>query len=180
MSNDPAPGGEQPGWQGQQPYPGSYGQQHGEQPAYPGAYAPGGQQGGYGQAPPPWAAPGPAPQRAGYPAGPPPGPAGLGPGGPQEPGAQGLFGALFDFNFNSFATPVVIKFLYILGLIGIAGLYVIYVVVGFLSSAMIGLIVLVLGGIGALFGVMMLRTTLEFYYALVRMSEDVRAMRRLG
>ena len=34
MSNDPASGGDQPGWHGQQPYPGGYGQQQPEQPAY--------------------------------------------------------------------------------------------------------------------------------------------------
>jgi hypothetical protein len=42
MSNDPASGGEQqPGWHGQQPYPGAYGQHSSDQQAYPA--------GGYGQ-----------------------------------------------------------------------------------------------------------------------------------
>ena len=42
MSNDPASGGDQPGWHGQQPYPGGYGQQQPpyndpyEQQGYPG------------------------------------------------------------------------------------------------------------------------------------------------
>src|SRR5215210_1024990 len=83
MSNDPAPGGEQPGWQGQPPYPGAYGQQPNDQPGsgyggygqpgsgygygqpaeqpaggYGASYPPPGQQAGYGQAPPPWSVPG--------------------------------------------------------------------------------------------------------------------------
>src|SRR5215213_9133150 len=133
MTNDPAPGGEQPGWQGQPPYPGTYGQKPGEQPAYgygqpaeapgygygppadqpggayPGSYPPPGQQGGYGQAPPPWSAP--AGQQVGatrgqsWPGGTPaPGQGAPGQGGPGSPSgpqgqAQGFSTALFDFGF---------------------------------------------------------------------------------
>lgn len=178
MSNDPAPGGEQPGWHGQQPYPGAYGQPA-EQPAYPGAsYPPPGQQSGYGQPPPPWAqAPGqPGGQR--WPVGASAGPAGLGgpdSGGP--PPVNGAFSALFDFGFNSFATPVVIKILYVLGLVVIGLTYVGFVITAFAQSAGYGLLVLVLGGIAALFYVIFFRVFLEFYYAVVRMSEDIRAMR---
>src|SRR5690349_21155298 len=113
MSNDPgSPGGERPGWQGQQPpYPGGYGQP----PAAPGGY---GQAPGYGQSPPAWSQ-----QTGQHGAATPPwatGPAGLGPGGmtPQDQ-ARGFFGAVFDFSFNTFATPVVIRVLYILSLVGI-------------------------------------------------------------
>ena len=172
MSNDPSPGGEQPGWQGHQPYPGSYGQ-HGEQPGYPGAYAPH----GYGQQqPPPWAAP-TQQQRPGYPADPHgAGPAGLAQGFPG--GAhQTFFGALFDFGFNSFATAAIIKVLYILGMIGILGVYVVYVVLFFTINTGLGLVTLVLGGVFATFLVMLLRAVLEFIFATVRMSEDIHSSR---
>lgn len=205
MSNDPS-SGDQPGWPAQQGgYPG-YGQQRGEQPGYGGSYPPpaqqqggeqpgyGGsyppptQQGGYGQAPS-WQQPAAQqPQAQGataWPGGAPaaaaaPGayPAGMGPGGtgPSTSNA-GFFGALFDFGFNSFATPVVIKVLYVLGLIAIGLTYVFFVITAFTQGAGYGLIVLLLGAVGALFYVIFFRVLLEFYYALVRMAEDIRIMR---
>jgi hypothetical protein len=173
MSNDPPPGGEQPGWQGHQPYPGSYGQ-HGEQPGYPGAYAPH----GYGQQqPPPWAAP-TQQQRPGYPPAPQGGPAGIGPGG--APAGQTFFGALFDFGFNEFATFYVIRAFYIIGLALIGIGYVVAVISGFFIGAGTGLVAVVLGALVALFFVIFFRVALEFRYALVRMAEDIRAMRGRG
>lgn len=177
MTNDPAPGGEQPGWQGQQPYPGGYGQpgQHGDQPAYPGAYA---QPAGYGQQPPPpWAGQG----RGGAWSGgqnPQGGPAGLGPGGaPAHAQAQSFSSALFDFGFNSFATPVVIKVLYILSLVGIGLLYVVSLISGFLQGPLNGLIALVVGGVLALAALIYTRVGLELIFAVVRIAEDVRLLR---
>jgi hypothetical protein len=158
MSNDPGHPGDQPqpygGWQGgpQQPppYPGSFGQ---EPPP------------GWGSYPPP---PGPP--------GPPSGPAGYG-GPPMGPGPQGeaksFFGALFDFSFDSFATPAVVKVLYIIGMVLLGLLYLGGVIFGFSQGAGSGLAILIIGGIGALFYLILFRITLEFYYAIVRMSEDI-------
>ena len=175
MSNDPSSGGEQqPGWHGQQPYPGGYGQQP-EQPAY-GSYPqqPGQQPtASYGQATPGWQQ---TPGQQRYPGNQPGYPAGMG-GLPPQHASPGFFGALFDFGFNSFATPVVIKVLYILGLVAIGLGYVVLVISGFADSPITGLAVLIGGAIGALIYVIFLRITLEFYYAVVRMSEDIRAMR---
>jgi Domain of unknown function (DUF4282) len=176
MSNDPAPGGEQqPGWHGQQPYPGGYGQQQPQQPQQPeqpayGSYPPPPTQpGGYGQAQPSWQQTAGQQRYPGYPAG----PGGL----PPQGESPSFFGALFDFGFNSFATPVVIKVLYILGLVGIGLGYVGFVITAFTQSFGYGLVVLLLGAVVALFYVIFFRVFLEFYYAVVRMSEDIRAMR---
>ena len=174
MSNDPAPGGEQqPAWHGQQPYPGGYGQQQPpqqpEQPAYGSYPPPPTQTGGYGQAQPSWQQTAGQQRYPGYPAG----TGGL----PPQNEAPSFFGALFDFGFNSFATPVVIKLLYILGLVGIGLGYVGFVITAFTQSLGYGLIVLLLGAVVALFYVIFFRVFLEFYYAVVRMSEDIRAMR---
>ena len=169
MSNDPASGGEQqPAWHGQQPYPGGYGQQP-EQPAYGSYPPPPTQAGGYGQAQPSWQQTAGQQRYPGYPAG----TGGLPPGS----GSPSFFGALFDFSFNSFATPVVIKLLYILGLVGIGLGYVAVVISGFADSALTGLVALIGGAVVALFYVIFFRVFLEFYYAVVRMSEDIRAMR---
>ena len=158
MSNDPAPGGEQqPGWHGQQPYPGGYGQPQPEQPTYASYPPPPGQPAGYGQAAQPtWQqqTPGQQQRYPGYPAGT--------TGIPPQNEAPSFFGALFDFGFNSFATPVVIKVLYILGLVGIGLGYVGFVVTAFAQSAGYGLVVLLLGAVAALFYVIFFRVFLEF------------------
>jgi hypothetical protein len=207
MSNDPASGGDQPGWQGQPPYPGAYGQQPADQPGsgygrpaeqpgsgygrpadqqgggYPASYPPPGQQAAYGQAPPPWSVPGAqqpaaAPPRGQSWPGAHPGPAGTGPGGIGPQGeAQGFSSALFDFGFNAFATPVVIKVLYILSLVGVGLVYVIAVISGFIQDPVTGLITLVVGGVIALISLIYTRVILELLYAVVRIAEDVRVLR---
>ncbi len=135
MSNDPASGGEQqPGWHGQQPYPGGYGQQPADQPQQP-------EQPAYGSYPPPPTQPGGYGQAAAARLAADRRPAAAtratrrGPGGlPPQSEAPSFFGALFDFGFNTFATPVVIKVLYILGLVGIGLVYVVVVITGFTQS----------------------------------------------
>jgi Domain of unknown function (DUF4282) len=178
MSNDPS-SGDQPGWQGQQPYPG-YGQQRGEQPAYgASAYPPPAQQ-GYGQAAPPWSQPGGQPG-GGYPGGTPggyPGPAGLGHGGGLPTAdANTFFSALFDFSFKSFATPVITRVMYILGLVGIILGYIAYVIFWFTINGGAGIVALLVGAVVVLFLIMSLRLALEFNFAVVQMTEDVRALR---
>ncbi|GAA5122712.1 DUF4282 domain-containing protein [Pseudonocardia adelaidensis] len=159
MSNDPgAPGGEyqpgqpgQQGWQGGQqppPYPSGFGQQQQPPPAWGGYQQPGQQQPGA--------------------FGPPPGQ----PGGQQAQGSS-PFAALFDFEFNSFATPAVVKILYIVGMVLIGLFYIGALIGGFAQGVGPGLLALIVGGIFALFALILFRVTLEFYYALVRMSEDI-------
>ena len=103
-------------------------------------------------------------------------PAGL-PGMPPQHEAPGIFGALFDFSFNSFATPVVIKVLYILSLISNGLGYVALVILGFSVSAGMGLVALIGGALVTLIYVILSRVLLELFYSVVRMSEDIRAMR---
>lgn len=156
MSNDPGSPGEyqpgQQGWQGGQqqppPYPSGFGQQQQQQPPPAwGGYPQQGQPGGFG---------------------PPPGQ----PGAPQQRSAS-PFAALFDFEFNTFATPAVVKILYIVGMVLLGLFYIAGLIGGFAQGVGPGLLALIVGGIFVLFGLIMFRVTLEFYYALVRMSEDI-------
>jgi hypothetical protein len=152
MTNDPGnPGEYQPGQQGwpgqQQPYPGGYGQQSQQQPTWGGYPQQPGQPGGYG-----------APQAP--------------IGGPQGQ-AKGTFSALFDFDFNSFATPAVVKILYVVGMVLIGLVYLGALIGGFTQGVGVGLVTLVVGGVAALFYLIFFRVTLEFFYAVVRMSEDI-------
>ena len=155
MTYDPGNPGEQPqppggqGWSGAQqppPYPGGYGQQ----PAQGWGPPPG--QPGYGDP-------------SGY---------GVGGGSPSPQNqAKGFFSALFDFGFNSFATPAVVRVIYVVGLVLLGLGYLGFVIVAFTQSIGYGLLVLILGAIVALFYLTLFRITLEFYYAVVRMSEDI-------
>jgi hypothetical protein len=163
MTNDPgSPGEYQPGQQGwaggqqQPPYPGGYGQQPTQQqqqqqqqpPQGWGGYQQPGQPGGYGL---------------------PPGQH----GGPQGQAKGGAFSALFDFDFNTFATPAVVKILYVVGMVLLGLLYIGLLISGFAQGVGVGLVTLVVGAIGLLFYLIFFRVTLEFFYAVVRMSEDI-------
>ncbi len=88
--------------------------------------------------------------------------------------AKGFFGALFDFSFTHFVTPKIVKVVYILATVALALFYLIVVVAGLLSdSPLAGVLVLLLGWIPFLIYLALIRMTLEFYYALIRMSEDI-------
>ena len=140
-----------------------------DQPQYPGS----------GQPPNPEQPPNPGqPQNPGQPpypgSGQPPNPGALGgpPAGWQTE-RKGFFGALFDFGFNHFVTPSIIKVLYVLGFVIISLIYLIYVVIAFSTSPLLGLGALLLGWIVPLLYLAFWRVMLEFFLAVVRMSEDV-------
>lgn len=148
----------------------------GNQP--PGGYgAPGGPPpygSGYGQQPP---------QQWGPPSGPTPGGYGGGPGGPTPAGLGGaqmqmegknFFSALFDYSFNSFATPGLIRILYIIGTVIIGLAWLGYTIIAFTTiGALPGLLIFIFGAVIALFYLAFMRVSLEFFYAVVRMSEDI-------
>jgi Domain of unknown function (DUF4282) len=97
-------------------------------------------------------------------------------GGPpptRQPQAKRFVGALFDFSFNHFVTPAIIRALYVLGLIGIALTYLSFTIYSFSYSAVEGLVTLLLGLVIALIYLAFWRVMLEFFLAVVRMSEDI-------
>lgn len=91
---------------------------------------------------------------------------------PVTPQLSGL-SAIFDFSFTRFATPSVIRILYVLGFVGIVLTYLAYLVIGFTFDPVIGLVTLLFGWIVALLFIILWRVTLEFYLAVIRMSEDI-------
>lgn len=120
-----------------------------------------------------------------------PGQYGAPPNGPQQPpsfppgpgagrlfdeggkNSKGFFGALFDFSFNHFVTPIIIKVVYVLATIVLALAWIIFVIAGFANGVGAGILVLIGGAILALLYLALIRMTLEFYMAVVRMSEDI-------
>ncbi len=87
--------------------------------------------------------------------------------------SKGFLASLFDFSFSSFVTPKIVKFVYVLATIGLGLFYLVVVIGGFNQSAGLGLLFLVLGAVIFIVYLAFIRMTLEFYYAIVRMSEDL-------
>jgi uncharacterized membrane-anchored protein len=84
------------------------------------------------------------------------------------------FSALFDFSFNSFATPGLIRLMYIVGTVLIGLFWIVFTIAAFVTNnAFAGIFALLIGAVVALFYLAFLRVLLEFYYAVVRMSEDI-------
>ena len=157
----------------------------GSDPVGPG---PGPSPAGGGATPPP--PPPPGPTGSVSPAGPTPPPAQPGqPGQPTQPGmassamssgvgaitdsSSGFFPALFDFSFNTFVTPKIVRFVYVLAAIWAVVMYVLVVIAWFSQSVTNGLIALVFGPIVAIIWLAIVRIGLEFGISVVRMSEDV-------
>lgn len=96
---------------------------------------------------------------------------------PLPPASRGFFGRLFDVSFSGFVTPAVVSVFYVLGMVVIGLAYLAYLVVGFAASPYLGLFILVFGLPVAFLMLIWLRVMLEFYLALVRLSDDVREWR---
>lgn len=87
--------------------------------------------------------------------------------------AAGFFKALFDFSFDTFITPKVVKIVYVIAAILIPLAWIIFTIAAFTQSAGYGLSILIFGAIGVIFYLAIVRMTLEFYLAIVRMSQDI-------
>lgn len=124
---------------------------------------------GQGQYGPPGGQPPPPPPQGGYGyqgGGAPPPP-------PPPPPAKNPLAALFDFSFNHFITPVIIKVVYVVATILLGLLWLIWLIAGFSQSVLLGLGVLIVGSVAVIIWLAFLRMTLEFYLSIVRMSEEV-------
>lgn len=93
---------------------------------------------------------------------------------------KGFFGALFDFRFNHFATFSVIRVLYVLGFIDIALTCLAFITFGFMFGGRLGIIYLLIGLVASVVCLAFLRVTLEFFFSVARMSEDIRKRGFLG
>ena len=153
----------------------------------PGDQQPGDQSGGQGQQPPQ----APPPPPPGYSQS---GPAGQ-PGTYGQPGSQGQPGqqwgaapagapasnespknfltALFDFRFHTLITPKIVSWVYLAGMILGVLYWLILLIAAFAAEPVFGVLVLLIGPIVLVVSLALFRLTLEFYFALVRMSDDI-------
>ncbi|MBV8992678.1 MAG: DUF4282 domain-containing protein [Pseudonocardiales bacterium] len=97
-----------------------------------------------------------------------------------RPQTKGFFASLFDFGFNHFITPSIIRVLYVLGLIVIGLGYLSFIIASFGVNGAFGIIGLLLGLIASVAWAAFWRVTLEFFLSVVRMSEDIHNLRLLG
>jgi hypothetical protein len=100
---------------------------------------------------------------------------------PQAADAQGFLGALFDFSFTSFVTTKIIKVLYALIMVLVSLSALVFTISAFRSSAVFGLLVLVIGD--PLFIIIVMafwRLVLESFVVVFRIAEDIRALRERG
>lgn len=93
------------------------------------------------------------------------------PGG--QPSSKGFFGALFDFSFDHFVTPMIVKVVYILSIVALGVGWLVFLAAGFANNAGAGLFILLIGPVGILLYLCLIRMTLEFYLAVTRMSQDI-------
>ncbi len=97
------------------------------------------------------------------------------PGPGAQPGARakGFFGALFDFSFEHFITPMIVKAVYVIAFIVLTLLWLFVSVATLARDGGVGIVILILGAVVALLYLAFVRMTLEFYLAIVRMSQDI-------
>lgn len=97
-------------------------------------------------------------------------------GGPLAgpPSSKGFFGALFDTSFTTFVTPMIIKVVYILGMVAIGLATIFFALSGFFGdSPALGVVTIIVGPIVGLLYLCFFRMMCEFYVAITRMSEDI-------
>lgn len=87
--------------------------------------------------------------------------------------AKGFFTALFDWRFHTFITPKIVSIVYLVGMILIGISWLGFLITAFTAEPLLGLMVLIIGPIVALVYLAFWRMTLEFYFAIVRMSDDI-------
>lgn len=97
-------------------------------------------------------------------------------GGPgaSSPSTKGFVGALFDLSFTTFVTPMIIKVVYIVGLIAIGLGTLFFSLSGFFGdSPALGIVTIIIGPLVGLLYLCFFRMMCEFYLAITRMSEDI-------
>jgi uncharacterized membrane protein YtjA (UPF0391 family) len=174
---------QQPAGYGQQ-QPGAFGQQQPQGYGQPATQSfgqqsqPGQQPGGYSQ-------PGYGQQHPGAAAW------GAGAQSPQPPRDAGPIKAAFDLSFNSWATPGLVKIVYIVGIVLVVVSYVISVISMFIAglprdygfgvesegTVVPGILTLVFGWIPGAFFILLLRVGLEQVLSNVRTATDIRVLR---
>lgn len=85
---------------------------------------------------------------------------------------KGFFGRLFDFSFQQFITPSIIKVLFIVSLVVICIGVLAYIVYGFWYSVGLGFFFLIGGLIGGFLALLYVRVLLEIFIVFFRIYDN--------
>ena len=98
---------------------------------------------------------------------------------PKPQGEKGFVGSLFDFSFNSFVTPKIVKVLYVLVTIWTALLALIVLIIGFRTGGTAGglFTLLVIEPVFILLTLGIYRVVLEAFMVVFRIYEETRKIR---
>jgi uncharacterized protein DUF4282 len=124
-----------------------------------------------------WQQPGPQP----YP--PQPHPGYPPPAGPRYDNDKGFFGSLFDFSFDNFIAPKLVKFLYVLSLILASVVAIVSVIAGLVSlgsGSAVGLLSIILAPLVWLIYLVAARLWLELFIVIFKISDDLKDIRDSG
>jgi Domain of unknown function (DUF4282) len=105
------------------------------------------------------------------------------PSGPRYDNDKGFFGSLFDFSFDNFIAPKLVKFLYVLSLIIITIVAIIVVVGGLVAlgnGSAVGLLSIILAPLVWLIYLVGARLWLEFFVVVFKISDDLKDIRDSG
>jgi Domain of unknown function (DUF4282) len=91
---------------------------------------------------------------------------------PQE-SEKGFFGSLFDFSFNNFVTPKIVKVVYVLVVLFTTLALLFSTIAMFSVNGGLGVAELIFGTIFAILYLAVFRMVLEFFLGVHRMSQDV-------
>ena len=98
---------------------------------------------------------------------------------PQRTTSTGGLKALFDYNFDTFITPSIVKIVYVIATVLVALLTVGIAISGLTTmfqggaAIFLGLLILIASPVIGLVYLAFVRMSLELYYAVIRLSEDV-------
>ena len=99
---------------------------------------------------------------------------------------KGFFGALFDFSFDNFIAPKLVKFLFVISLIGVTIYTVVMIIAGFamMSEAggakAAGVLLVALSPIAWFIGLIVIRLYLELAIVMFKISDDIKDIRDNG
>lgn len=86
---------------------------------------------------------------------------------------KSFFGSLFDFSFESFITPKIIKILFVIGLILTAIMTLIIIITAFMSSIVSGVLALIFSPVIYILYILAVRIYLEILIVLFRIQGDI-------
>lgn len=100
---------------------------------------------------------------------------------------KGFFGALFDFGFDNFIAPKLVKFLFVISLIAVTIYTIVMVVAGFAmlsqgaeSQQAAGVLLIALSPFAWFIGLIVIRLYLELAIVMFKISDDIKDIRDNG